>query len=128
MAKVFGPCLSILAKGSIRKSITFQKRPSGVAAIKPPIPAKKRTRNPTAAQAASRAVFKNLVKAWQALTAAQKSEWQDEADWVGSGLSGFLQFMRAGTGLPFVVALDVLGFYEGDPKKRNFLLGSGLLN
>ena len=128
MAKVFGPCLSMSAKGSVKKVITFQKRPGGFAVIKPPVPPRAKTLNPTAAQAASRTVFKNLVSAWQALTAEQKAVWNDEAVWVGEQLSGFLTFMKAGTGQPFVVALDVLGFYEGDPKKRDFLLGSGLLN
>lgn len=127
MAKVFGPCLSVFAKGSVKKAITFQKRPSGVSVIKPPVPAKKRTKNPTMAQAASRTVFKNLVKAWQAFTPEEKAKWQDEADWVGNRLSGFHTYMKAGTGLPFAALLDVLGFYEGDPCKRDFLLGSGLL-
>ena len=127
MAKVFGPCLSISAQGSIKKAVTFQKRPSGVAAIKPPVPPRAKTMAPTAAQVAHRAMISNFVSAWQAFTAAQKSEWQAEADYVGERLSGYHQFMKAGTGLPLAI-IDVLGpMIWIDPRRRVFRLNFGKL-
>ena len=127
MAKVFGPCLSIGASGSIKKTVTFQKRPGGVAVIKPPVPPRAKTTNPTAAQAAHRTVISNLVSAWQAFTAVQKDEWQDEADYVGEQLSGYHQFMKAGTGLPLAI-IDVLGPRDWtDPRRRVFRLNFGKL-
>jgi len=127
MAKVFGPCLSISASGSVKKTITFQRRPSGVSAIRPPVPPRGKTSNPSAAQAAHRTIISNLVSAWQAFTVAQKAEWQAESDYVGDHLSGYHTFMKSATGLPLAV-IDVLGPYTAaDPRRRAFLLDSGKL-
>ena len=77
MAKTFGALLSIDAKGSIGKSITYQKRPRGNAILKPPKTGQTKLKNPTASQQVIRGYVDEAVAAWQALTLAQRQLWND---------------------------------------------------
>ena len=65
MAKLFGPALSVDAKKTLGKAMTFQGRPSGPAVMKPPIPSLKSRKNPTASQQTQRNKIKSYVAGWQ---------------------------------------------------------------
>jgi len=119
MAKVFGPCMSISAAGSIKKTITFQKRPSGISVIKPPVPSRAKTLNPTAAQAAHRTVISNLVSAWQALNDNQRGYWDNVAKELGNNLAGYHEFMKAG-GVATMPLLRLIDYYSD---LKNCLVG-----
>ena len=127
MARVFGPALSLAAHGTIGGTLTFQRRPSGYAVMRPPRPSAKSLKNPTAAQQTQRAVIKARVQAWQALAPAEKAVWEDAAAASGGQLSGYHQFMKTG-GAVEVNYTDVLATYAGsDPLLRDFTLGLGKL-
>ena len=76
MPVVFGPALSIDAHGTLGRSITFQKRPSGASVIMVPRPSKKILDNPTALQQATRDYMKEAVEKWQLLSEAEKEQWR----------------------------------------------------
>ena len=127
MAKVSGPCMSTEAHGTIGNCLTFQQRGRGFAAIRPPVPRKSKTSNPTAGQTTQRLKIKALVESWQAFTDEQKAAWNAEAKISGDNLSGYHHFIKNGEATP-LTTISVLGHYTGsDPQKINFLLGTGLL-
>ena len=119
--------MSVEARGTIGDCLTFQKRGRGFAAIRPPVPRKSKTSNPTAGQTAQRLKIKALVVAWQSFTDEQKEAWNAEAKSSGLNLSGYHFFIRNGETAPLEM-ISVLGMYSGsDPQKINFSLGTGQL-
>lgn len=75
MANVFGPALGIDAKGSVGKTITYQGRPKGTAAIMVP---RHRDAN-SASQKTVRDHVADAIEAWRALSTADKLLWNE---WV----------------------------------------------
>ena len=97
MAKVTGPALSLGARGTVGKTLTFQKKGKGHAAY-----AQEGHKDAkSAAQLARRLAFLALIAQWNALTLYGKELWNQAAkavDYVGTGYNFFLS--KAGI-LPF---------------------------
>jgi len=74
MPKVTGPCFSLSASKSLKKAITFQKRPSGssVQIYRDP-----KETAPTSKQTNQRELFSNAVAAWNALDQIEKDVYND---------------------------------------------------
>jgi len=87
MAYVRGPLLSLEARGSIAKAITFQFDGKGYQCRKIPIPRYQRTTE----QANQRNTHKASVKAWQELLDSQKDLWRAYSD--NNGNKGYYAFM-----------------------------------
>lgn len=94
MAKTFGPLLSIDAKGTIAKGLTFQNRPKGSAVMVRPVPSRKSLDEPSPAKQVQRALVRSWVVAWQTLNAGQKAYWDFIANQSGLRLSGYHYFMK----------------------------------
>lgn len=94
MTKVFGPALSIDAKKTLGKTITYQGRPTGHSAMKPPRSTAHDLKNPTASQSAQRLIIKNLVAGWQALPQALKDYWDYSAKFLGYPSSGYHLYLK----------------------------------
>jgi len=105
MAKVFGPGLSIAAKGKVGKGVAFQDRPKGPSMIKRPVASRKSLDQPSAAKQAQRTIIKNLVSQWQALSVLDKEAWTTLADRLGTALSGYHYFMHLGGLFPYFYLL-----------------------
>ena len=90
MAKVTGPILSLHARGSIARALTFREMKSGthVRQYKRP---KKREDPRTNAQQFSRSYFAVIVSIWHASDPAFRAEWNDAAK--GYNMSGFNLFL-----------------------------------
>lgn len=75
MVKVYAPCLSLDASGTLADSITFTKWKGRNVARQRVIPS-----NPqSASQTGMRAMFGWLSKIWASLTTAEKATWEDRA-------------------------------------------------
>lgn len=95
MAKVFGPALSIDAKGKIGKGLCFQDRPKGNAFMKNPRSGVGKLENPTPSQKVQRDIIAALISKWQSLNANQRGYWDNVAKELKNNLSGYHEFMRA---------------------------------
>jgi hypothetical protein len=71
MSKLTGPLMSLGASKSMKKTLTFQGRPSGTAAYRYKIPYD--TKRPT--QLNIRSYMRNAVSYWRGLSAYQRSLW-----------------------------------------------------
>lgn len=94
MAKVFGPLLSVDAKGKIGKGIAFQNRPSGSAIMRNPVPSRKSLDEPSGPKCNQRAIIGLLTAQWQCMTQVQKDWWKTEAGKMPGNLSGYHAFMK----------------------------------
>ena len=103
MALVFGPLLSLAARGTVKGSLTMKKRyPLPVATIKPGARGGGYVDHVlSAAEIENRASFAKLVKVWQGFTGVQKDLWQSEANYVGNQLSGYHTYMAVGIAKPY---------------------------
>jgi hypothetical protein len=93
MAKVNGPLLSLDAQKTIGKTLTFQRRPSGHAVYLFSKPGSVKKFTPSADQLTQRDNIKLLVESWQALSSAEKHQWDIEAQnahYVGTGYHYFI--------------------------------------
>lgn len=102
MAKVFGPALSIDARGTLAKSITYQNRPKGKAVMERPVASKKSLESPTAAQQTQRALIKKLVEQWQSLGSDIKDSWDEIAKKINYSGTGYHYFIKMGGVYPFM--------------------------
>src|SRR3990167_4561487 len=75
MAKLIGPCLSLSASGSINKTISFQKRPSGFCGLKKTVPFDPKTIN----MQRSRVISQLGRSKWKQLSVEQQQDWHDSA-------------------------------------------------
>lgn len=94
MAKVFGPALSLDAKGTIGKILTYQNRPKSQTVMRKPSSSRVSLDNPSIARQAQRAVIGNLVRQWQALTPAEQYYWDYLADQSGLNIKGYHYFIK----------------------------------
>ena len=96
MPKVVGPCFSLSASKSLKKTVTYQKRPSGHAVYPHSKPGAREpfTRSPK--QAAQRAIIAALVAQWRAFTTSIKAAWDAEAKAVGFLGTGYHYFISRG--------------------------------
>ena len=101
MAKVFGPALSVDAKGTIAKGITFQGRPKGSAVIQRPVASRTSLDNPTASQQAQRTIIGNLVATWQGMDSNDHALWDLMAEEAGLNIKGYHYFMKKGGVSPY---------------------------
>lgn len=109
MAKVFGPALSIDAKGKIGEGVAYQRRPTGTVIMKNPRPGRHSLDNPSAAQQIQRNAVASLISQWQALTAAEKYYWDYLAEKSGLNIKGYHYFMKKKGG--FLALEDGLVLY-----------------
>lgn len=73
MAKVTGPCLSLGAKGSVGKALTFMRKMGGFS-----VHSKEDHKDAKSyPQLLIRSHMRDAVKAWQALTPSERGEWND---------------------------------------------------
>lgn len=87
MAKPKQPLMSFGARGTIAKSLTFQKRGTLTIAREKPIPIDPKS----PAQLAQRQKYKDAVAAWHALSPAEQEAWRG----VCPGLTAYQCFMRS---------------------------------
>lgn len=100
MAKVIGPALSISASKSLKKTVTFQKRPSGHAIYRHTKPGDREPFTPSSGQNLQRSIIGSLVAQWQLLSQSQKEAWDREASsigYIGTGYHFFIHRKGAGT-------------------------------
>jgi len=88
MAKIFAPLLSIDAKKSVGKALTFQKRLSGTAVMGYKYPVKP----PSGAQSIVRQVVKEGIEVWQSFAPDQKEVYNNYS--YPTRMSGYHRFMH----------------------------------
>jgi len=94
MVKIIGPGLSLSAKGSIGKTLTFQKRPSGHAIYPYSKPGSREPFESSPKQKDQRGIIGLITARWQCMTPAQKQVWEDEAKTIGFQGSGYHLFLH----------------------------------
>jgi hypothetical protein len=93
MSKVKGPMMSLSASKTLKKTLTFQGRPSGCAVYKYTKPGDVNPFTPSVSQETQRARIGALVAQWQALSEAGKAVWNEAAknvNYVGTGYHYFI--------------------------------------
>ena len=96
MPKVTGPCFSLSAAKSLKKTITYQKRPSGHAVYPFKKPGDRQPFAYSLKQLAQRDRIRQLVSDWQAVTAAIKTLWDEAAESAGFIGAGYHYFIHKG--------------------------------
>ncbi len=117
MPKVTGPCFSLSAAKSLKKTITYQKRPSGHAVYPHSKPGDREPFISSPKQTVQRARIAQLVSDWQALTAAVRTLWDEAAKTVGFLGAGYHYFIhKGGAGLVVTAgpSADALLLETGD--------------
>jgi len=94
MAKAKGPSFSLEASKSLKKILTFQKRPSGTALYKKSAPGGKAPFIPSVNQRNQRGIIALLVAQWQSMSPAERTSWENTAKRVDPGLTGYTYFLR----------------------------------
>jgi hypothetical protein len=79
MPKVTGPLHSDHADGTVNKQLTYKKARRGGTVCKYSYPGSVKPFTPSASQLAVRARTGQIMKAWKALTTADKATWNAEA-------------------------------------------------
>ena len=88
MPKVTGPLMSLEARKTLAKTLTFQRRPGGASVYgytKPKVPLTDR-------QLWQRNLIRWCVYEWQQLSDGDKASWEDLAK--GQGQSGYSYFIK----------------------------------
>ena len=96
MPKLTGPCFSLSASKSLKKTLTFQKRPSGSSTYAYKKPGSRAPFTVSTQQTIQRDHFRHLVDDWNKLTRAQKDEWNEASEGVGYAGTGFNYFIHKG--------------------------------
>ena len=96
MAKITGPVLSLNAAGSLKKTLTYQNRPSGPSVYLYKKPGSLVHFTPSAGQQAQRAAIGYIVARWKLLTAAQKASVNALAKSIGYIGTGYHYFLHTG--------------------------------
>jgi len=94
MTKVIGPLLSLSAKGSVAKTLTYQKRPAGDAAYQLTKPGDKNPFTPSWKQRNQRGIIGLLTAHWQCMSQAERDQWDQDAkdvNFVGRGYHYWLK-------------------------------------
>ena len=94
MAKVVGPVLSISASKSLKKTVTYQRRPSGHAIYRYTKPGDRVPFISTASQNIQRSIIGSLVAQWKLLNQSQKEEWDRKANLIGYVGTGYHYFIH----------------------------------
>lgn len=89
MPKVTGPAFSLDAKGSLKKTITYQKRPSGSAVFPRSEPGAREPFTYSYSQLLQRENIRRYVAAWRALSQVRRDEWDDLAKALGRLGTGY---------------------------------------
>ena len=101
MPKVVGPAFSLSASKSLKKTLTYQKRPSGHAVYPHKKPGDREPFTPSPKQQTQRSRIAQLVSDWQKLSDEDKELWNDAAKEVGFIGTGYHYFIhKGGAGLP----------------------------
>jgi hypothetical protein len=77
MVKVTGPAMSLDAQKTIGNTLTYQRRPSGHSVYLKAHPGSVSPTPVSAAQAARRVFVSEAIAAWNALSPAEKQEWNE---------------------------------------------------
>lgn len=96
MTKLTGPLFSLSASKTLKKLLTFQKRPSGHAVYKYNKPGDVNPFIPSDGQVSQRAVIGALVAKWQALSVETKTYWDNLARAAGYIGTGYHYFIHSG--------------------------------
>lgn len=94
MPKVTGPCFSLDAQKSMRKTITYQRRPSGNVVFPWSRPGGREPFAYSSAQWAQRAKVKAYVAAWRALDVNYREQWDDLAKELGEIGTGYHLYIK----------------------------------
>jgi hypothetical protein len=94
MAKVTGPVLSLDAAGSLKKTLTYQNRPSGSSVYLYKKPGSVFSFTPSASQQVQRSVIGYIVARWKLLSAAQKAYMNNLAKSIGYIGTGYHYFLH----------------------------------
>ncbi len=94
MAKVIGPAISLGASGSFGKALTFQKKGSGHAVYLKSHPGARAPYIVTPQHQSQENRIGYIVAWWQALTPAQKTQWDEDAKDAGMVGTGYHYFMK----------------------------------
>ena len=93
MAKTIGALISLKAKGTIAKTLTFQSRGFRPAVNLYNFPGSRKHFKPSGNQLAQRRIIAAKVLAWQKLTAPERFFWESEAvkqKYIGTGYHLFI--------------------------------------
>ena len=96
MTKLNGPLLSLSASKTLKKTITFQKRPSGHAAYLYTKPGDVSPFIPSATQIVQRDLIGNLVLQWRILPLSYKVSWNQAAKDANYNGTGYHYFIHKG--------------------------------
>lgn len=114
MVKVVGPCLSLDAQGSLKNSITYQRRPSGSAVYQKSEPGAREPFSYSPAQLTQRLSVQSLVSAWRNLDVNYKNQWDDlakEMGMIGTGYHAYMQLKGINPEMVNVVDFDGINDY-----------------
>lgn len=123
MPKVIGPLFSLSARKTIRKILTFQRRPSGTAVCKYAYPGSVRSFTPSDSQVTQRAAMAALVTQWQGLSAAEKAVWDAAALAAAYHATGYHYFIHLGGVV--VIELDYMEYASDALAQAAYLTSSG---
>jgi len=111
MADVKGPLFSLSAKGSMKKTLTYQKTKSGHKVYKHTKPGDRIPFTPSMVQRDKR-MFKNLIAIrWQSLTDDERAVWNDRVKNEGLAMSGWNLFYKKAFKDPSQY-LDLMVYYS----------------
>jgi len=116
MAKITGPAFSLSASKSLKKLLTFQRRPSGHAIYPHTKPGDREPFIPSPDQNDQRLKIKQLVEQWQSLSAVEKTAWDVKAKEVGYVGSGYHYFIHQNGGFGNVFEWSDSRVAWSDPK------------
>ena len=94
MPKLFGPAMSLDAKGSLGKTVTFQKRPSGHTIYPYKKPGDREPFESSPKQKDQRGIIGLLTAHWQCMTEVQRTAWNDLATSLKLQISGYHYWLR----------------------------------
>lgn len=94
MPKLAGPMFSLEAKGTTKKTLSYQNRPSGAAVTKYSKPGSINPFESSFTQKNQRGIIALLVAQWQTMTTAEKLVWETAAKQAGALLTGYSQFIK----------------------------------
>lgn len=94
MPKLNGPLFSLEAKGTTKKTISYQNRPSGSAVTKYSKPGTKNPFNPSYKQQNQRTIMALLIAQWQSMTDLEKLNWENAALIARTRAGGYAHFLK----------------------------------
>ena len=106
MVKSTAPCFSLTASGTLKKTLTFQRKKGQNIVVKRHFPGSREPFTPSPKQLIQRAKIAELVARWKSLNDEEKQEWRDLAAKNGYQAGGYCYFIHS-QGIKYVPTFEV---------------------